>query len=198
MHLFRELLKWDKEKIAARVDELLDMVDLDPCIQETLSFELSGGQQQRVGVSRALASDPNIILMDEPFSALDPISREQLQKELKKLQKKIKKTIVFVTHDMDEALDIADVIIIMRDGQIEQMSSPGELIENQATDFVREFIGIERIDRQRNFGQRPIKEFARFFDETWTGEVREVTSMLTVNEAITILDANPSRSSCRC
>ncbi len=101
------------------------MVDLDPAVfKKRYPFELSGGQQQRVGVSRALASDPNIILMDEPFSALDPISREQLQKELKKLQKKIKKTIVFVTHDMDEALDIADVIIIMRDGQIEQMSSP--------------------------------------------------------------------------
>ena len=142
--LVPELLKWDKEKIAVRVDELLDMVDLDPAVfKKRYPFELSGGQQQRVGVSRALASDPNIILMDEPFSALDPISREQLQKELKKLQKKIKKTIVFVTHDMDEALDIADVIIVMRDGQIEQMSSPAELIENQATDFVREFIGMD-------------------------------------------------------
>jgi len=191
--LVPELLKWDKEKVAVRVDELLDMVDLDPAVfKKRYPFELSGGQQQRVGVSRALASDPNIILMDEPFSALDPISREQLQKELKKLQKKIKKTIVFVTHDMDEALDIADVIIIMRDGQIEQMSSPADLIEKQATDFVREFIGIERIDRQRNFGQRPIKEFANFFDKTWTGEVREVTSILTVDDAITVLDAYPT------
>lgn len=191
--LVPELLKWDKDKTAARVDELLAMVDLDPAVfKKRYPFELSGGQQQRVGVSRALASDPNIILMDEPFSALDPISREQLQKELKKLQKKIKKTIVFVTHDMDEALDIADVIIIMRDGQIEQMSSPAELIEKQATDFVREFIGIERIDRQRNFGQRPIKEFTKFFDETWTGEVREVTSMLTVDDAIIVLDDYPT------
>ena len=140
--LVPELLKWDKEKIAVRVDELLDMVDLDPDVfKKRYPFELSGGQQQRVGVSRALASDPNIILMDEPFSALDPISREQLQKELKKLQTKIKKTIVFVTHDMDEALDIADEIIIMRDGEIEQMATPAELIEHQATDFVRDFIG---------------------------------------------------------
>ncbi|WP_342539585.1 ATP-binding cassette domain-containing protein [Sporosarcina sp. FSL K6-1540] len=191
--LVPELLKWDKEKTAVRVDELLDMVDLDPAVfKKRYPFELSGGQQQRVGVSRALASDPNIILMDEPFSALDPISREQLQKELKKLQKKIKKTIVFVTHDMDEALEIADVIIVMREGQIEQISSPDELIENQANDFVREFIGQERIDRQRNFGQRPIKEFVRFYDETWTGEVREVPSMLTVDDAITVLDAHPS------
>lgn len=191
--LVPELLKWDKDKTAARVDELLAMVDLDPAVfKKRYPFELSGGQQQRVGVSRALASDPNIILMDEPFSALDPISREQLQKELKKLQKQIKKTIVFVTHDMDEALDIADVIIIMRDGQIEQMSSPAELIEKQATDFVREFIGSERIDRQRNFGQRPIKEFAKFFDETWTGGVRDVTSMLTVDDAIIVLDAYPT------
>lgn len=191
--LVPELLKWDKKKIAVRVNELLDMVDLDPSVfKKRYPFELSGGQQQRVGVSRALASNPNIILMDEPFSALDPISREQLQKELKKLQLKIKKTIVFVTHDMDEALDIADQIIVMRDGEIEQMSSPADLIENQSTKFVREFIGQGRIDRQRNFGQRSIIEFIKFYDETWAGEVRKVPSALTVNEAIAVLDAHPS------
>ena len=100
-----EMLGWEEDRISARVDELLELVDLDSkTYRSRYPFELSGGQQQRVGVSRALASDPNIILMDEPFSALDPISREQLQDELRKLQQKIKKTIVFVTHDMDEAL----------------------------------------------------------------------------------------------
>jgi len=187
------LLGWDKERIAERVDELLKMVDLDPeTFRKRYPFELSGGQQQRVGVSRALASNPNIILMDEPFSALDPISREQLQKELKKLQVQIQKTIVFVTHDMDEALEIADYIIVMRDGQVEQMSTPTELIEHQLTDFVRDFIGQARIDRQRDFGKRPLAEFKQFFDGSWEGDVQEVDSACTVEEAIAILDAFPT------
>lgn len=190
--LVPELLGWDKEKISARVDELLEMVDLSPdTFKERYPFELSGGQQQRVGVSRALAGDPNIILMDEPFSALDPISREQLQIELKKLQKRIRKTIVFVTHDMDEALKIADNIIIMRDGQIEQMATPSELIEHQATDFVRDFIGQDRITRQRDFGQRKLGEFKRYFDKVWNGEVHNIGTDFTVTEAIVVLDENP-------
>lgn len=190
--LVPELLGWDQAKTDARVDELLEMVDLDPAVfKQRYPFELSGGQQQRVGVSRALASNPNIILMDEPFSALDPISREQLQEELKKLQMKIRKTIVFVTHDMDEALDIADEIIIMRDGQIEQMATPAELIEHQATDFVRDFIGADRIARQRDFGQRSLMEFTDFYDESWSGEAKEVPSTIVVNEAIALLDQHP-------
>ena len=191
--LVPELLGWDKEKIITRVDQLLDMVDLEPqTFKGRYPFELSGGQQQRVGVSRALASDPSIILMDEPFSALDPISREQLQKELKKLQTKIKKTIVFVTHDMDEALELADYIIVMRDGQVEQMSTPEELIEHQATDFVRDFIGQVRIDRQRDFGRRALMEFKQFYDKVWTGDVREIDSACLVQEAIAVLDAFPT------
>lgn len=190
--LVPELLGWDKKKIGARVDELLEMVDLAPdTFKLRYPYELSGGQQQRVGVSRALASDPNIILMDEPFSALDPISREQLQEELKKLQLKIRKTIVFVTHDMDEALKIADHIIIMRDGQVEQMATPTELIEHQATDFVREFIGQDRIARQRDFGQRVLGEFTSYFDEVWTGKMYDVNTDFTITEAIAILDENP-------
>lgn len=190
--LVPELLRWDKEKISARVDELLEMVDLAPdTFKKRYPFELSGGQQQRVGVGRALASDPNIILMDEPFSALDPISREQLQEQLKKLQLKIRKTIVFVTHDMDEALKIADNIIIMRDGQVEQMATPSELIEHQATDFVRDFIGQDRIARQRDFGQRLLAEFKHYFDVAWRGDIQIVGAAITVAEAITVLDENP-------
>ena len=146
-----------------------------------------------MGVSRALASDPNIILMDEPFSALDPISREQLQDELRKLQQKIKKTIVFVTHDMDEALEIADEIIIMREGQIEQMATPDELIEHQATDFVSDFIGQNRIARRRDFAHRQLAEFTELLDETWAGDSVKVDSMTTVQEAIDLLDDNSNR-----
>src|SRR5699024_6078453 len=109
--------------------------------------ELSGGQQQRIGVIRALAVEPGIILMDEPFSALDPISREQLQEELIRLQKEIKKSIVFVTHDMDEALKIADKIVLMRDGQIIQHGSPEEILRRPANDFVKNFIGEKRLKK---------------------------------------------------
>lgn len=191
--LVPELLKWDKVKIEDRVDELLTMVGLEPStFKKRYPFELSGGQQQRVGVSRALASDPNIILMDEPFSALDPISREQLQKELKNLQTKIRKTIVFVTHDMDEALEIADEIIVMREGQIEQIGTPSELIEQQESDFVRDFIGIERIARQRDFSQQKLSEFVHYYDPSWDGLVNEVNESITVGEAITLLDEAPN------
>ena len=137
-----EMKKWNKEKIADKVDELLQMVGLDPITyKHRKPRELSGGQQQRIGVARALAADPEIILMDEPFSALDPISREKLQEDIVKLQKTIKKTIVFVTYDMQEALKLGDRICIMRDGEIVQVGTPNELIYHPANDFVKEFIG---------------------------------------------------------
>lgn len=190
--LVPELLGWKKAEIMERVNELLYLVDLEPeTFKKRYPLELSGGQQQRVGVSRALASDPNIILMDEPFSALDPISREQLQYELKKLQRKIQKTIVFVTHDMDEALDIADVIIVMRDGQIEQMATPAELLANQVNEFVREFIGIERINRKRDFGEKQLKEFQALFEKSTTSSVQPATSSMTMRQAIKKLDQDP-------
>lgn len=142
------LLKWDKERIKTRVDELLELVSLDPeTYRERFPSELSGGQQQRVGVIRALAAEPSVILMDEPFSALDPISREQLQDELVRLQKEIKKTIVFVTHDMDEALRIADKIVLMKSGEIIQHGTPEEILRHPANAFVEEFIGQKRLQR---------------------------------------------------
>ncbi len=141
-----KLKGWKKEDYQKRVTELMELVGLEPSIyKKRYPAELSGGQQQRVGVIRALAAEPPIILMDEPFSALDPISREQLQDELKELQNKIKKTIVFVTHDMDEALKIADRIAVMKEGNIEQFATPQELIEHPANPFIRSFIGEERI-----------------------------------------------------
>lgn len=129
-----------------RAEELLALVGLDPALyRHRYPRELSGGQQQRVGVARALAADPELILMDEPFSALDPISREQLQDELVRLQQSVRKTIVFVTHDMDEALKIADLIVLMRQGEVVQMDAPEDLLRHPKDDFVREFIGEKRM-----------------------------------------------------
>lgn len=134
-----------KHSLLSRTEELLNLVGLDPVIyRNRYPRELSGGQQQRIGVARALAADPNLILMDEPFSALDPISREQLQDELVKLQSAVKKTILFVTHDMDEALKIADQIVLMRDGEIIQSDTPDQLLRHPKDDFVREFVGEKR------------------------------------------------------
>ncbi|MBM0064812.1 ABC transporter ATP-binding protein [Alkalicoccobacillus gibsonii] len=137
-----EMMKWSKQEIQTRVDELLQMVGLDPeQFRHRMPDELSGGQQQRIGVARALAGNPNIILMDEPFSALDPISREQLQQDIKNLQKDIQKTIVFVTHDMDEALALGEKICVMQDGTAVQIGTPEELITNPKNEFVQQFIG---------------------------------------------------------
>lgn len=152
-----ELKGWDKVKIRKRVDELLDMVGLDPeTYRDRKPNELSGGQQQRVGVVRALAADPNIILMDEPFSALDPISREKLQEDLFNLQRNIKKTIVFVTHDMKEALKLGDRICVMNEGSIVQVGTPKELLENPADDFVRNFVGTESVSSVENMDLRKL------------------------------------------
>ncbi|ENQ3077178.1 ABC transporter ATP-binding protein [Bacillus cereus] len=141
-----EMRKWSKAKIEKRVDELLEMVGLDPHIYRgRMSDELSGGQKQRVGVVRALAANPKIVLMDEPFSALDPLSREQLQRDLVDLQKKIQKTIVFVTHDMQEALALGDRICIMKDGKVVQLDTPEVILQNPANRFVEEFIGSPRL-----------------------------------------------------
>ncbi|MBG9453017.1 glycine/betaine ABC transporter ATP-binding protein [Lysinibacillus sphaericus] len=139
-----ELKKWNKQQIQQRVRELLDMVGLEPAkYSQRKPTELSGGEQQRVGVVRALAADPEIILMDEPFSALDPISRTKLQDDLLELQQTIQKTIVFVSHDMQEALKLGDRICVMKDGEIVQIGTPQEIIQNPVSDFVREFIGVK-------------------------------------------------------
>ena len=137
------LLKWDKKRIAARVDELLDLVNLEPAqYRERYPRELSGGQQQRVGVARALAADPPVLLMDEPFGAVDPITRQRLQDELLRLQDELRKTIVFVTHDFDEAVKLGDRIAILQQGsEIVQYDTPEQILSNPANDFVRSFVG---------------------------------------------------------
>lgn len=136
------LLKYDKERCDQIVHELLEMVEM-PYEKYANKYpnELSGGQQQRIGVLRALAASPPVVLMDEPFGALDPMTREVLQDEVKRLQQKLNKTIVFVTHDMGEALKMADVILFMKSGGIEQMASPEEMLEHPASDLVRSFLG---------------------------------------------------------
>ncbi|MFJ7736323.1 ABC transporter ATP-binding protein [Lysinibacillus sp. NPDC097287] len=138
-----ELKKWRQEEIQKRVRQLLEMVGLDAeKYSQRKPIELSGGEQQRVGVIRALAADPEIILMDEPFSALDPLSRTKLQDDLLELQRAIQKTIFFVSHDMQEAIKLGDRICVMKDGEIVQIGTPQEIIQNPVNDFVREFIGV--------------------------------------------------------
>ncbi|MFV0480305.1 MAG: ABC transporter ATP-binding protein [Anaerorhabdus sp.] len=145
IELIPKLEKIEKEKIAQKTMELLEMVGMDESYLNRYPSELSGGQQQRIGVARAFALDPEVILMDEPFSALDPLTREALQDELIDLQSKVKKTIVFVTHDMDEAVRIADRICIMNEGKIVQYDTPETILKNPVSDFVSEFVGKKRI-----------------------------------------------------
>lgn len=133
---------WKKEEIDQRVNELLAMVGLEPDqFRDRKPHELSGGQRQRVGVVRALATDPPVVLMDEPFSALDPITREKLQDDLLALQAQIHKTIVFVTHDIEEAFKLGDRICLLNQGRVEQVGTPNEFIKHPKNDFVRQFLG---------------------------------------------------------
>ncbi|MDV5128882.1 betaine/proline/choline family ABC transporter ATP-binding protein [Bacillus amyloliquefaciens] len=143
--LVPKLLKHSAEKRKERARELLKLVDMGPEYLDRYPHELSGGQQQRIGVLRALAAEPPLILMDEPFGALDPITRDSLQEEFKKLQKTLHKTIVFVTHDMDEAIKLADRIVILKAGEIVQAGTPDEILRFPANEFVEEFIGKERL-----------------------------------------------------
>src|SRR6056297_2124216 len=141
-----KLLKWEKTKISKRVDEMLDLVGLEPNqYKKKRTSELSGGEAQRIGVARALASDPPILLMDEPFGAVDPINREILQQSFLKIQRELKKTILFVTHDMDEALKMADIIAIIKKGELIQFNSPLEILSKPENEFVKSFFGTDRI-----------------------------------------------------
>jgi osmoprotectant transport system ATP-binding protein len=140
-----QLLGWKKERAAARSAELLALVGLDPDLAERYPAQLSGGQQQRVGVARALAADPLVMLMDEPFGAIDPINRERLQNEFLRLQAEIGKTVLFVTHDIDEAIKMGDRIAIMREGgKLAQYATPAELLMDPADEFVEDFVGADR------------------------------------------------------
>jgi len=139
------LLGWDAARTAQRVDELLDLVALAPATyRDRYPRDLSGGQKQRVGVARALAVDPPVMLMDEPFGAIDPITRTRLQDEFLRIQARVKKTVVFVTHDLDEAIKMGDRIAILRDGKIVQYDTPEQILARPANAFVEEFVGQDR------------------------------------------------------
>jgi len=140
------LLGWPKRRVADRVRELLEMIDLDPAEMEgRYPAQLSGGQRQRVGVARALAADPPLMLMDEPFGAIDPINRARLQDEFLRLQALVQKTVVFVTHDIDEAIKMGDRIAILREGGVlAQYDTPEEILTHPADEFVAQFVGADR------------------------------------------------------
>jgi osmoprotectant transport system ATP-binding protein len=139
------LLHWEEDRIRRRINELLDLVGLDPDIsRDKYPRQLSGGQQQRVGVARAMGADPPIMLMDEPFGAVDPITREVLQAEFLQIQERVGKTIIFVTHDIDEAIKMGNRIAIMREGRLVQYDTPDTILAHPANRFVRDFVGTDR------------------------------------------------------
>jgi osmoprotectant transport system ATP-binding protein len=154
------LLEWDKARMAARVAELLDLVGL-PADAYAGKFprELSGGEAQRVGVARALAADPPVLLMDEPFGAVDPLTRGRLQTEFARIQRGLRKTVVFVTHDVDEAIRLADRIAVMRDGRLQQYATPEEILDRPANKFVHDFMGADRA--LKRLGRRHVSEAMR-------------------------------------
>ncbi|ABK62562.1 MULTISPECIES: betaine/proline/choline family ABC transporter ATP-binding protein [Clostridium] len=200
---------WEDEKIRNKTIELLNMVGMEPKKYiDRYPNELSGGQQQRIGVARAFATNPEIILMDEPFSALDPITRNQLQDELFNIQEKMKKTIVFVTHDMDEALKLADKICIMKDGIVLQYDTPENILKNPSHGFVEEFIGKNRIWNQPEYikaediiienpvkavGNRTILQASEIMAERHVDSILVVDRNNTLKGIATLKDIRKSR-----
>jgi len=155
-----DLLGRNRAQTARRVDELLALVGLEPAVYRSKRpAELSGGQAQRVGVARALAADPPVLLMDEPFGALDPIARDEVQERFLGIQAELKKTVVIVSHDIDEALRMGDYVALMRAGELEQFGTPDDLVKRPATTFVRQFLGDDANLRQ--LAGVPVREFAR-------------------------------------
>lgn len=143
------LLGWERARVQARVTELLELVGLEPArYSRRYPRQLSGGQQQRVGVARALAGDPPVLLMDEPFGAIDRVTRERLQDEFVHIQRRMRKTVVFVTHDIDEAVKMGDRIAILNEGAVEQVDAPARLLAQPGTPFVERFLGPERATRR--------------------------------------------------
>jgi osmoprotectant transport system ATP-binding protein len=143
---------WSKEQMNERVDELLQLVGLAPAeYRSRFPRQLSGGQQQRVGLARALATDPGVLLMDEPFGALDAITRERMQEELQRIQRGVRKTILFVTHDVEEAFKLGDTVAVMHDGKLMQLGTPVELLANPADDYVGRLVGADSILRQLQY-----------------------------------------------
>jgi osmoprotectant transport system ATP-binding protein len=177
------LLGWDKQRIKGRVDELLELVGLDPDdYRDRYPAELSGGQQQRVGVARAMAADPPIMLMDEPFGAVDPITRERLQDEFLNIQQDIKKTIVFVTHDIDEAIKMGDKIAILKQGGfLAQYDTPENILSSPNSEFVASFVGTDRILKRLSL--------VRVGDIELEPANGDTEGLPRINEGLTVRDA---------
>lgn len=182
--LVPQLLHWDSSKIDARVNELLTLLDLNPEeYRHQFPRQLSGGQAQRVGVARALAGDPDILLMDEPFGALDPITRSLLQEEMLRIQAQLQKTIVFVTHDMDEALRLASHIVVMDQGQIVQMDTPEQLLRNPMNAYVESLLNREERGLKLA-GITPLTGWLRPLDTTTPNANHSIAHHETVRQAI--------------
>jgi osmoprotectant transport system ATP-binding protein len=172
-----ELIRWEKERIANRIDKLLRLVNLDPT-QYRLKYprQLSGGEAQRVGVARALAADPPILLMDEPFGAVDPLTREKLQSEFLRIQHELKKTVVLVTHDLDEAIRLADRIAIMETGRLIQHDTPENILSKPINKFVHGFVGADRA----------LKRLSRISIRRYVKKSPSISITASVKEAIAI------------
>jgi osmoprotectant transport system ATP-binding protein len=187
-----KMLGWDKARIDKRIDELLELVGLDATsFRSRYPKQLSGGQRQRVGVARALAVDPPVMLMDEPFGAIDPITRDRLQNELLRLQAEIRKTIVFVTHDIDEAIKLGDRIAILREGaQIAQYDTPSHILSAPADDFVADFVGTDASLKRLNLSRVRDVELTHWPTVAVGTERSEVLSVLRGSDkgAVLILD----------
>jgi osmoprotectant transport system ATP-binding protein len=181
------LLGWDKRRIKERVDELQELVGLDPDdYRDRYPAELSGGQQQRVGVARAMAADPPIMLMDEPFGAVDPITRERLQDEFLGIQQDIKKTVVFVTHDIDEAIKMGDKIAILNQGGfLAQYDSPENILSNPNSEFVASFVGSDRILKRLSLTR--VGEMQLEPANGVTDDLPRISERLTVRDALSEL-----------
>lgn len=177
-----QLLKWPKARIQARVDELLALLGLAPdAFRDRYPHQLSGGQQQRVGVARALAADPEVLLMDEPFGALDPVTRSALQQEMRRIHQLLGRTIVLVTHDIDEALGLAEHLVLMDNGEVVQQGTPLALLTAPRNDFVRDFFGRSELG-VRLLSLKQVGDFI----EPGMADGAPVAETLTLREAMSV------------
>jgi osmoprotectant transport system ATP-binding protein len=180
------LLGWPRERIEARVTELLALLLLDPeTYRGKFPHQLSGGEQQRVGVARALAADPDVLLMDEPFAAVDPITRDALQGEIARVHRETGKTIIFVTHDIEEALRLATVIAILNRGRVAQIGAPLDIVENPQSDFVRGFIGAQGIGLKL----LSVRKVAERMHASETAEGEPIAADASLAEALGLMTA---------
>ena len=180
-----QLQKWPRARIDDRIDELMALLGLEPNLRERYPHQLSGGQQQRVGVARALAADPQVLLMDEPFGALDPVTRGALQQEMTRIHRLLGRTIVLVTHDIDEALRLAEHLVLMDHGEVVQQGNPLTMLTRPANDFVRQFFGRSELG-VRLLSLRSVADYVRR-EERAEGEA--LAEEMTLRDALSLFVA---------